>query len=118
MRVKILKKRKFSYPRGIFTKNKYNARPTYVNGKRFDSKREVNRYKVLLMAEKGNAISDLQCQPRFNFPMGFSYIADFSYIEKGKRIVEDVKGQETYAFQLKRKCFNYFYSHIELRIIK
>lgn len=85
---------------------------------RFSSTREMTRYVELVVGEKARVIADLQTQPRFKFPMGFSYVADFSYIQDGRRIVEDVKGMETAAFKLKRKCFEHFFPHLELRITK
>lgn len=43
------------------------------------------------------------------------YVADFCYIQKGKIIVEDVKGKKTDVYKLKRKLFLYKYSNIEFR---
>ena len=40
------------------------------------------------------------------------------YEEKGKVIVEDVKGMETKEFKIKRKLFEYKYPDLELKLIK
>ena len=98
--------------------NKYRNKPTYIGKIRFASKSEAARYQVLKLCEAQGAITDLQLQPTFKFPMGFSYRADFAYTLKGKQIVEDVKGIETDVFKLKKKCFAYFYPTLELAIIK
>ena len=109
--------------------NKYNAKKTEVNGITFASKGEAKRYNHLLLLEEAKAISDLQLQPKFLLQDKFicngekvraiNYIADFSYIENGKQIVEDFKGVETEVFKLKKKLFLFKYGEIiELRIIK
>ena len=99
--------------------NKYKNIITVKNGIRFSSKREAHRYEELLLCLKSGTIQDLKLQPKFDFPMGFKYFADFSYTQPdGKKIVEDVKGFRTHVFILKEKCFKYFYPQLELRIIK
>ena len=97
---------------------KYNNKPTVINGIRFASKREANRYIYLKRRIVTEEITGLKLQPRFDFPMKFFYKADFSYMEDGKQVVEDVKGFETAIFKLKKKCFKYFYPKLELRIVK
>jgi len=99
--------------------NKYHNKPTLVDGKRFASMKEAQRYKKLKLAEKIGMISKLELQPVFKFPMGFSYRADFQYLDKENvLIVEDVKGVETDVFKLKKKCFEYFYKNCELKIVR
>ena len=98
--------------------SKYRNKPVYIDGIRFASKAEGRRYVELKLLQQSGKICHLILQPKFKFPMGFKYIADFHYHEKGKDIVEDVKGMETDVFKLKKKCFIYFYPKIELRIIK
>lgn len=104
----------------VFTPyNKYRNKPTSLDGIRFASKREAQRYSMLKLAEKSGAIRDLKLQPVYKFPFGASYRADFSYIDKDNRqIAEDVKGVLTETFKLKKRCFEYYYKGIELRIIK
>jgi hypothetical protein len=107
--------------RHIFDKkpyNKFGNHHTYIDGVHFSSKREAHRYEELLLCLKSGTIQDLKCQPKFPFPIGFEYRADFSYTQDGKTIIEDVKGFETDVFILKEKCFKYFYPELELRIIK
>lgn len=102
----------------FLNKSKYRNKPTIIDNIRFASKREAHRYQTLKLLLKAKKITELELQPRFDFPMGFFYKADFSYKENGRLIVEDVKGMKTGVFILKEKCFHYFYAGIELKIIK
>ena len=101
------------------SKSKYGAQKTTVDGIRFDSKKESERYSELRLLERSGAISDLKLQPKFELQEGFrlqghairaiTYVADFSYIFRGQRIVEDVKGMKTQVYNLKKKMFLYKY---------
>lgn len=99
-------------------RSKFHAKPTLVDNIRFASKRESERYKDLKLAEQSGSIEDLKLQPRFDFPVGFRYTADFRYMQNGKEVIEDVKGFMTRDAALRIKCFRYFYPALELRIIK
>lgn len=78
--------------------NKYNNQKTKIGDMVFDSKKEANRFQELRLLERGGIISDLKTQVKFlvcpksggNRRERF-YIADFTYIEDGKKIIEDVK---------------------------
>ncbi|MDU4209175.1 MAG: DUF1064 domain-containing protein [Finegoldia magna] len=97
--------------------SKYKAKKTTVDGIKFDSKREANRYCELKLLEKAKEIRNLVLQPRFLLQDEFfdknevkhkkiEYVADFMYIDKcGKTIVEDVKGVLTDVYKLKKKMF-------------
>lgn len=108
--------------------NKYRNIKTVIDGIRFDSKREAERYSELKLMEKANMISGLQLQPVFELQAKFkhngkteraiTYIADFQYVQNGKTVVEDVKGMKTDVFNIKRKLFLYKYPDIDFRIIK
>lgn len=111
-------------PRG---RTKYGAKKVTVNGQKFDSKKEADRYYALRLLEKGGIISDLKRQVHFQLtptvrapdtvgPRGgrkpgkvilpaSEYVADFCYIDTrtGKFIVEDVKGFKTPEYMLKKK---------------
>jgi len=99
-----------------FQKHKYNAKKVIVDGIMFDSKREARRYKELKMLEKAGKIKNLKLQPVFLLQEGFyrngkairqmTYKADFEYVdEKGRRVVEDVKGVVTKEYAIKKKLF-------------
>jgi len=90
----------------------------------FDSKKEMNRYYTLEMMQRAGEISDLQTQVKFLFPLRseanrqLHYVADFTYTENGKRVVEDVKSVATRklaVFTYKVALMKHFHN-IELRI--
>ena len=108
--------------------NKYRNKKIQVDMYVFDSIAESLRYKELKLLEQAGEISELTLQPRFLLQEAFrkngksyrkiEYVADFQYIEKGKTIVEDVKGIQTDVFKLKHKIFEKLYPDLELRIIR
>lgn len=108
--------------------NKYKNKKTQVDMYVFDSAKEAKRYIELKLLERAGEISNLELQPRFLLQESFKkngktyrkidYVADFKYIEKGKTIVEDVKGLQTDVFKIKHKLFEKRYPELELRIIK
>ena len=112
-------------------KHKYNAKKTYVDGIKFDSKKEAERYVVLRDLEVNGLIEGLELQPRFSWSTTYAangksmtsnrffYKADFSYYSDGELVVEDVKGYKfgpAYAtFKRKRKIVEHLYG---IRIIE
>ena len=77
-----------------------------VNGYKFSSKKEVNRYKELNGLVKAGEISDLSIKPRYELVVNNNlicrYVADFSYLMEDKNypgvyaeIVEDVKSRKS-----------------------
>ena len=110
--------------------SKYRNVKINVDGIKFDSKAESERYAELRILEKAGLISNLVLQPKFELQQKFRhngkaekailYIADFSYNDRteDKIVVEDVKGMETDVFKLKRKMFLKLYGDThELRIV-
>ncbi|MBQ8836438.1 MAG: DUF1064 domain-containing protein [Clostridia bacterium] len=112
--------------------SKYHSRKVTTNGVTFDSAKEAKRYGELLLLEKAGAISDLRRQVEFvlipaqrepdipgkhggivkrgkTIERKVSYIADFTYTENGKQIVEDVKGFRTPEYKIKKKMMLYFH---------
>lgn len=95
--------------------HKYGAKPTQVDGIRFDSKKEARRYMELTLLQKAGAIQGLELQPVF--PLWVSstvhqraeptkigeYHGDFSYWIGLERVVEDVKGYKTPLYRWKLK---------------
>jgi hypothetical protein len=63
--------------------------------------KEANRWCELKMLEKAGKIQDLQRQVKFELipkqdgERAVHYVADFVYVEDGKKIVEDVKSAAT-----------------------
>jgi hypothetical protein len=106
--------------------NKYHATKTTLDGIKFDSKCESRRYSELLLLVRGKVIKDLELQPEFTLQLpftdamgvkhrGITYRADFRYKEKGKMIVEDVKGMLTEVYKIKKKLFLYAFRDVEFR---
>lgn len=103
--------------------NKYHNKKIVIDGIKFDSKKEAERYKELKLRQELGLISNLELQKKFVLiPAqyeGFkkdrklierecSYKADFYYIDdNGITVVEDVKGyrkgQAYTVFVIKRK---------------
>jgi hypothetical protein len=117
-------------PQGRRREHKYGARAITVDGHRFPSVLEANRYKNLKLLLRAGVIKDLKLQPRFvldgpDSPIG-AYVADFRYFERTHRagavvwidVVEDAKGVETDVYKLKRALFLQLYPHIDFREIK
>ena len=79
--------------------SKYRNNKTEVDGIWFDSKKEADRYCVLLSRQRRKEITDLKLQVRFKLEVNgvkiCSYIADFTYMDNGELIVEDVKSTHT-----------------------
>jgi hypothetical protein len=98
----------------IVSRHKYGAKPTFVDGHRFDSKAEAKRYSELKLLEKQKRIHALELQPRYDFvingvKIGF-YKADFRYRDtNGQTIVEDVKGYRTDVYAIKAKLMRALY---------
>lgn len=93
------------------SKSKFNNVKTEVDGLRFDSKKEAQRYVQLRLRERIGEIVSLEIQPRFRLEVNgqkvCEYRADFRYTEQatGRVVVEDVKGGPTATpvYRLKKK---------------
>ena len=108
---------------------KYKAKPQYIEGRRFASGMEADRARILQTWLAYGIISELEYQPRFLLQEAFrdnrgrlnrkiDYVADFSYIEEGRSIIEDVKGMPTQAYLLKAKLFRAKYPELVHKEIK
>lgn len=91
-------------------RNKYGAVRTMLDGIRFDSKREADRYAQLRLLEVAGHITNLQHQVPYDLhALGgvqvARYVADFVYRDERTQrlVVEDVKGVKTPVFRLKAK---------------
>lgn len=101
-----------------FRRHKYNAKRVEYDGIKFASMAERDRYIILRQMEGAGLIKNLRLQPKFLFPMGYSYIPDFEYEQDGRLVVEDVKGFETAEFKLKAKCFMHFFPAYKFYLVK
>jgi len=89
-------------------KHKYNAKPKVVDGIRFDSTLEADRYVKILWEIKTGAIRDLELQVSFDLVVNgiliARYISDFRYKDAatGETVVEDAKGFKTAEYKMKK----------------
>jgi hypothetical protein len=94
--------------------SKYNSRKvTAPDGQKFDSVKEYHRWGCLRLLERAGRITDLKRQvifeliPKQDGERACHYVADFTYIQDGQLVVEDVKGykrgQAYSLFSIKRK---------------
>lgn len=119
---------------------KYRNKITAVDGIKFHSKREADRWRELLLLKKAGEILNLKRQVKFNLVVdGITvgrYISDFVYDEvisipscgasfiTSVLIIEDVKGVETELFKLKWKLLYATYRYaieqreVILRLVK
>lgn len=125
--------------------NKYGNRQVVIDGIPFDSRREANRWRELLLLQRAGAIRGLDRQVKFELiPAQYetferysdktekrlkdgkrlvenacTYIADFVYEERigdtWKKVVEDAKGCRTKEYILKRKLMLYVHG---IRIVE
>ena len=100
------------------TRSKYHNNPVVVDGERFDSVKEAERWCWLCLLQKAGVITDLRRQVPFELipaqkldgkvvERPVKYIADFVYIRSGETIVEDAKGVRTKEYVIKRKLMLY-----------
>lgn len=104
--------------------SKYHARKKEVDGHLFDSTGEALAYRKLRLWEHAGVISDLQLQPRFVISPGYrdaeghkvrarEYVADFSFMRGGRRVIVDFKGVLTPMYRMKRDIFRQRFPDLE-----
>ena len=112
-------------------RSKYHSRKVTINGITYDSQKEAKRHRDLLLLERAGAIQNLKRQVEFELipaqkepdtigarggvikgktiERKVSYVADFTYTENGKLVVEDVKGFKTPEYKIKKKLLLYIH---------
>lgn len=106
--------------------HKFGAIATEMDGKRFASRAEAARYRDLKRMERAGMIEGLETQPVFKLVYDgkalmtpatarragqvMRYTADFQYRDKatGRVVVEDVKGMDNEAGQIRRAFLKAF----------
>lgn len=92
------------------------TQPVVVDGTRFASSKEAQRWRDLRLLERSGQITDLQRQVpiplwgrddaiRTATGLQMQYVADFTYRDKrlgGALVIEDAKGYPTDVFKIKR----------------
>lgn len=103
--------------------SKYYNHKVTVNGEKFDSQREHQRYVILKLMERAGKIKNLRRQVKFVLiptqrddsgkllEKECSYIADFCYYDfaLGQEVVEDAKGMKTDVYKIKKKLMLYIH---------
>ena len=117
--------------------HKYRAKAQVcAKGHKHPSRREAARCAELVLLEKSGKIIGLEYEPKFPFVIDgrevrgepdslgrrgkvLGYRPDFTYIENGVKVAEDVKSKATVTtdFVLRASFFRHLYPSIELRII-
>ena len=96
---------------------KYGNKKVVLDGIKFDSRRDADRYAHLKVLERLGEISGLELQKKFVLvpaqrnkagkvtERAITYRADFYYFDKrqGKWVVEDAKGVKTDVYKMKKK---------------
>ena len=99
-------------PKRRGSRPKYGNKKVTIDGIKFDSKWEGERYLYIKSLERAGRVKDLELQVRFALEVNgqkiCTYIADFRYEKENangdwETIVEDAKGVETPEFKLKKK---------------
>ena len=95
-------------------RNKYNAQSVVIDGIRFASKAEGERWLTLKLRVVLGEIYDLERQVAYQLAPSvrldsekrarpaLRYVADFRYVENGQTVVEDTKGRDTPVSRMKR----------------
>lgn len=110
--------------------NKYGAHRAACNhGHTHASKREAKRCGELHLLFRAGQIDALVVEPTYELSLGGNaivmgnghiakYRPDFTYLENGKVVAEDVKGFIVRDFPLRAAIFRHCYPEIELRVVK
>ena len=106
---------------------KYNAVKTQIDGIIFDSKKEAEYYKNLLLLKQAGEVVDIKLQPEFELQEGYvkdgakirpiKYIADFLVVYKDGHIeIIDTKGyRKDKVYLLKKKLFHYKFKGLTIK---
>ena len=110
--------------------NKFGNKIVYVDGMKFDSEFENQRWEDLKNMQRAKEIKNLRRQVKFELQPSYikndkviqpiNYVADFVYYDINKRgfIIEDTKGYKTEIYKLKKKIFEYKYPDLEIKEIR
>ena len=90
---------------------KYGNQITYVDGIRFDSKREARYYEQLKLRRAAGEVSYWLRQVPVHLPGGTRYILDFLVFFTDCRAPDyvDVKGRQTKEFKIKKREVEHHY---------
>lgn len=99
-------------------RHKYGAKPTTVNGRRYDSKAEARYAQALEMRRRAGEVVMYLEQVPIRLPGGTTYRCDFVVFEaSGEVRFVDVKGYETETFRIKKREIEALYP-IEIEVVR
>ena len=99
-------------------KHKFRAKPTTIEGIRFDSKLEARYYSNLKERVKTGEVVMFLRQTPLHLPGNVKYVVDFTeFHSDGTVHFIDCKGMETKEFIMKKKMVEDLYP-IEIEIVK
>jgi hypothetical protein len=106
-----------------FKPRKYKNVTCFVDGIRFDSRREADYYGQLKIEKKAGLIKEFERQVLFGLKVNGDNICahrvDFLVtLKDGSLEVREVKGFETNEWNIKRKLFESLYPNIPYKVIK
>ena len=97
-------------------KNKYKNISRRIDGYYFRSLKEARYYCELKLRVRAGDIVGFGIQPKYKFPCGITYVADFKILHNdGSFEIIDVKGKQTYSYKLKKKMFKHHYPKLKFR---
>jgi uncharacterized protein DUF1064 len=111
-------------------RHKFSAKRTDCpHGHSHPSKREAKRCAELHLLFRAGEIGSLVYEPEYNFVINGSsvmmrnghklkFTPDFGYTERGKVVVEDVKGMMTADARVRHALFRHMFPDIELRVVR
>lgn len=84
-------------------KHKFHAKPCQLDGIKFPSIKEKNRYIQLKVLQRAGEVLFFQRQCPLHLPGGIKYLIDFEvFWADGHVTFEDVKGMKTDIYKLKK----------------
>jgi hypothetical protein len=109
-------------------RGKYGAVPMVVDGIKFPSTAQAKRYSELKLLARAGEIAELELEPVYQIVIDGApvkmrnghvarYTADFRYLEKGVRVVEEVKGYIVRDYPLRRAVIEHIYK-IKIREVR
>lgn len=106
-----------------FRPKKYGNKTCFVDGIRFDSRREADYYGELKLQKRAGIILDFERQVTFELAVNGQKICahrvDFYVtLPGGKKEVREVKGYATAEWEIKRKLFEALHSEIPYKVIR
>lgn len=106
-----------------FRPKKYGNKTCFVDGIRFDSRREADYYGQLKLEKKGKLILDFERQVQIDLVVNGKKICahrvDFYVtLPGGLKEVREVKGYATAEWEIKRKLFEAIFPEIPYKVIR